>query len=57
MFKPGRHLGAEREEGILAGREIMEPRHASLFKIQMFNNKICAYKEGSPSPVTPSFLM
>ena len=35
----------------------MEPRHASLLKVQMFNNKICAYKEGSPSPVMPSFLM
>jgi hypothetical protein len=35
----------------------MEPRHTSLFKVRMFNKKVCAYKEGNPSPVTPSFLM
>ena len=46
-FKPGRHLGAEREEDIQAGREIMEARQASLLKVQMFNKKICAYKEES----------
>ena len=31
------------------GREIMEPRQASLLKVQMFNNKICAFKEGKPN--------
>lgn len=37
----------------------MEPRHTSLLKVRLFNKKkkICAYKEGNPSPVTPSFLM
>jgi hypothetical protein len=35
----------------------MEPRHASLFKVRMFNKKICTYIEENPSPVMPSFLM
>jgi hypothetical protein len=35
----------------------MEPRQASLLKDQMFNKKVCAHKEGNPSPITPSFLM
>ena len=34
----------------------MEPRQDS-DQGSMFNDKICTYKEGSPSPVTPKFLV
>jgi hypothetical protein len=37
-FEPGRHFGTGREEGIKTGREIMEPRQASLLKVQIFND-------------------
>jgi hypothetical protein len=36
-FEPGRHLGTGRKEGAQVGLEIMEPRHASLLKVQIFN--------------------
>jgi hypothetical protein len=35
----------------------MEPRQASLLKVQMFNNKICTYKEGEPIPRHAKFLV
>jgi hypothetical protein len=37
-------------------REIMELSQVSWSKLQCLV-KVCAYKEGNPSPVTPSFLM
>jgi hypothetical protein len=35
----------------------MEPRQASQLKVQMFNNKICTYKEGKPIPSQAKFLV